>query len=101
MNAPSVKLTHRVLREFAKKSFRGFRVQYCGQRDAEKGQQLKKNERNSRWQSRRNMVCPLALANSEDSGLSVITLMLSQPAEVREASQRGTYVCREARSQSD
>ena len=61
MNAPSVKLTLRVLREFAKKSFRGFKVQYAAQIDVEKAQQLRKNERNSRWQSRRNTVSASAV----------------------------------------
>lgn len=57
MNAPSVKLTPRVLCEFTKKSFRGFKVQYEAQFNAEKATQLKVNEQSSRWQSRRNTVC--------------------------------------------
>ncbi|KAM5538511.1 hypothetical protein V8D89_007844 [Ganoderma adspersum] len=62
MNAPSVKLTLRVLCEFAKKTFRGFKVQYAAQLDIEKAQQLRKNERNSRWQSRRNTKCEKLLS---------------------------------------
>ncbi|KAI0366610.1 hypothetical protein BV20DRAFT_1124089 [Pilatotrama ljubarskyi] len=53
MNAPDVKLTHGVLCEAAKKTFRNFKKQYGAQFDEEKKKKLVENERASRRLNRR------------------------------------------------
>ncbi|KAI1781943.1 hypothetical protein LXA43DRAFT_977826 [Ganoderma leucocontextum] len=66
MNAPNVKLTHGLLCEFGKKTFRGFKSQYAAQFSEEKAREWKNNARNSQWQSRRNTKCANLMSVAEN-----------------------------------